>query len=625
MGTRVSYEDFLTRAHKVHGDKYTYTEDGYEHRKINGKIIYECPLHGKVEQRLSSHLQGSGCNLCGNLKISKKAEKKFEDFVERAKKVHGDRYIYDKDSYINSTHKVSIYCQVHKIWFQQYPCNHFKGCGCPKCGGNYRLNTEEFVETLKRRYPYTKISFDKVQYINNQTKVTLVCPEHGEFKLTPITLETNLECPECQKERLHTHFSKTTEQFIKDAIKVHGNKYNYDKVEYTTCKDNVIITCPLHGDFEQTPSSHLSGSDCPKCSMIKAWSKRERITTEQFINDCIKIHGNKYNYDKTKYVAAKEYVTITCPKHGDFKQLPYAHAKGQGCPICKSELTDSIGENQLREYIKTIYDDDIKFNTRSVIKPLEIDIFLPKTNVAFEYDGLYWHSELKAKTSYHIDKTNMCKAKNINLYHIFDDEWELKKDIVKSRIASILGIYKKKIYARKCIIREIETATLKSFLNKNHLQGNVNSKYRYGLFYNDELVAVMSFGPLRKNLGHKSKDGEYEMLRYCSKLHTMIVGGASKLLKYFIKKVNPKRIISYADRRWSEGDMYKKIGFKHIRNSKPNYYYIVKNKRENRFKYRKSELVKQGFDKNRTEHEIMLERKIYRIYDCGTMVFEMKI
>ena len=622
MGRHLEYEEFLKRARRLHGDKYIYTKEGFEHRKVNGKIIYKCPLHGDVEQRTYSHLSGSGCNLCGNKKISEKSQKSFEDFVKRAREVHGDKYIYDQSSYINSSSKVSIYCKKHNFWFQQYPCNHFKGCGCPKCGGNYVIDTKEYVDLLKKKYPDTNILFDKVRYVNNHTKITLICPIHGDFKLMPSTLEQNLECPECQKKRMHTYFSKTTEKFITEAKKIHGDRYDYSKVIYNTCKDTVIITCPTHGDFKQTPSRHLKGCGCPKCSAKEAWNKRERVTTDEFIERAKKIHGDKYDYGKTQYITAKQYVTIVCPKHGEFKQLPYAHAKGQGCPICKSELTDSIGENQLREYINSIYNDEIKFNVRNVISPLEVDIFLPKMNIAFEYDGLYWHSEMKQDFSYHINKTNRCKSKNIKLFHIFDDEWENKKDIVKSRISSILGFYKRKIYARNCIIKEITSSQLKLFLDKNHLQGNVNSKYRYGLFYNDEIVAVMSFGSLRKSLGSSPKEGEFEMLRYCSELNTLIVGGASKLLKHFIRKQHPKKIISYADKRWSDGNMYFKLGFKHMRDSKPNYYYIVNNKRENRFKYRKSELVKQGFDKNKSEHEIMLERKIYRIYDCGTMVFE---
>ena len=134
----------------------------------------------------------------------------------------------------------------------------------------------------------------------------------------------------------------------------------------------------------------------------------------------------------------------------------------------------------------------------------------------------------------------------------------------------------------------------------------------------------MTFGAKRKSLGSKSEEECYELLRFCNKLNTTVIGGASKLLKHFVKVHNPNEIISYCDRRWSQGDLYEKLGFKFDHVSQPNYYYVIKGKRENRFKYRKSELVKQGFDKNKTEHEIMLERGIYRIYDCGTKAYIWK-
>ena len=135
----------------------------------------------------------------------------------------------------------------------------------------------------------------------------------------------------------------------------------------------------------------------------------------------------------------------------------------------------------------------------------------------------------------------------------------------------------------------------------------------------------MTFGMLRKNLGSKSMDGEYEMIRFCNKTGVNVVGGASKLLKYFIDEVKPKSIISYADKRWSDGNLYYKLGFMHTHDSKPNYFYVVGKHRENRFKYRKSELVRQGFDSNKSEQEIMEERKIPRIYDCGCMCFRMNV
>ena len=132
----------------------------------------------------------------------------------------------------------------------------------------------------------------------------------------------------------------------------------------------------------------------------------------------------------------------------------------------------------------------------------------------------------------------------------------------------------------------------------------------------------MTFGNLRKNLGSTSKEGCYELLRFCNKLNTTVVGGASKLFKHFLKEYKPKEVISYCDRRWSEGNLYEMLGFEFSHNSKPNYFYVINGKRENRFKYRKDILVKEGFDPNKSEHEIMLERGIYRIYDCGCKVYK---
>ena len=193
-----------------------------------------------------------------------------------------------------------------------------------------------------------------------------------------------------------------------------------------------------------------------------------------------------------------------------------------------------------------------------------------------------------------------------------------KKDIVKSRILNLLGLNKDKIYGRKTEIREVLSKESNLFLTENHIQGNVNSKIKLGLFYNNELVSLMTFGDLRKNMGGVVNKGDYELLRFCNKLNTTVIGGADKLLKHFIKHYQVKKLISYADRRWSKGNLYEKLGFEFIHDSKPSYFYIINYKRENRFKYRKDVLIKEGYDTNKTEHQIMLDRKIYRIYDCGS-------
>jgi hypothetical protein len=210
------------------------------------------------------------------------------------------------------------------------------------------------------------------------------------------------------------------------------------------------------------------------------------------------------------------------------------------------------------------------------------------------------------------------------LIHIFEDEWETKKEIVKSRLKNIFGLTENRIYARKTEIKEISTNDARIFVNENHLQDFSNASIKLGLYYKDELVSVMCFNKPRLGVGNKY-DG-YELVRFCNKINTNVVGGANKLLSFFIKKYNPKQIISYADRRWSLGELYEKLDFEKVSLNKPNYWYVINGKRKHRFGFRKHILKREGFDtENKTEHEIMIERKIYRIYDCGTITYKKTI
>ena len=252
-----------------------------------------------------------------------------------------------------------------------------------------------------------------------------------------------------------------------------------------------------------------------------------------------------------------------------------------------------------------------------------MDIYIPSHNIAIEYDGLYWHSELHKKSNYHLNKTELCKDKGIQLIHIFEDEWLFKKDVVKSRIQNMLGLTKEKIFARKCKIKDVNIKDRDIFLDNNHLQGKVRASINLGLYYNNELVSLMTFNKPRLGIG---KGGDYELSRFCNKINTSVVGGASKLLKHFIKIYKPKEIVSYADKRWSNGGLYETLGFDLSHVNKPNYHYIINMKRKHRFNFRKHILKKQGFDtENKTEHQIMLDRNIYRIYDCGTITYKKRL
>jgi len=283
-------------------------------------------------------------------------------------------------------------------------------------------------------------------------------------------------------------------------------------------------------------------------------------------------------------------------------------------------------EFELFDFIKKQYQGIILTNEKNIIDSLELDIYLPELKLAFEFNGLYWHCEIHKDKNYHLNKTEECEKQEIHLVHIYEDDWIYKQDIVKSRILNLLG-KSKKIYARKCSLEEVSYKDSKEFLEKNHIQGNCISKIRLGLYYENELVSLMTFGKLRKCLGQQSKEGLYELLRFCNKINTSVVGGANKLFKYFINNYTFSSIISYADRSWTMNNgktLYDNLGFKLHCITQPNYYYVNKGIRENRFKYRKNVLVEQGFDVNKSEHQIMLERNIYRIYDSGSIKYEFK-
>jgi hypothetical protein len=218
------------------------------------------------------------------------------------------------------------------------------------------------------------------------------------------------------------------------------------------------------------------------------------------------------------------------------------------------------------------------------------------------------------------------KNQNIKLINIFEDEINLKPELVRGRLMSILGINQERIYARKCEIREVGKEETSHFLLNNHMQGACGSSVKLGLYFKGELISIMTFGNLRKNMGNTKKEGHWELIRFCNKVGYSVPGGGSRLLKKFIETYNPKKIVSYCDMRWSDGDFYKKIGFELDGISKPNYWYFKSSKgRENRFNYRKDVLVKQGYSKEKSESTIMRERGFARIYDCGNMRFVMNL
>lgn len=286
----------------------------------------------------------------------------------------------------------------------------------------------------------------------------------------------------------------------------------------------------------------------------------------------------------------------------------------------------SKDQQEIFDFLKSL-NFEVQQDRRDIIAPQELDCYIATKSIAIEYNGLYWHSFREIPDMYyHFNKLVKCLEKNIQLIQIFEDEWLLKKDLVKYRLKNILGKYDNIVYARKCIVKEVNFDLAKKFLDENHIQGSCNSKYRYGLFYNDELISLMTFGGYRKALGRSKIENEYEMLRFCNKLGYHIPGAASRLFRHFVKDHNPEKVISYADRRWSRGKLYEALGFSLVRETEPNYWYIIGNHREHRFAWRKSVLKDKLsiFDETKTEYENMLLNKHDKIYDCGSLLYEWK-
>jgi very-short-patch-repair endonuclease len=252
---KLTTEIFIERAKQVHGDKYNYSK--VEYKGIRKKVCIICPKHGEFWQLACSHLDGRGCIRCNN--GSKPMSQ--EEFIEKAKKIHGDKYDYSKVEYTNSRAKVCIICPKHGEFWQK-AMTHLEGRGCKKCMGGEKVSTlEDFIEKAKKIHG-DKYDYSKVEYERSNKKVCIICPTHGEFFQTPNSHLNGSGCPLCGNENQ----TLGKEEFIRRAKEIHGNKFDYSKVEYINAETKVCIICPKHGEFWQAPKGHLRGYGCPLCS-----------------------------------------------------------------------------------------------------------------------------------------------------------------------------------------------------------------------------------------------------------------------------------------------------------------------------------------------------------------------
>lgn len=380
-------------------------------------------------------------------------EKLKQKFIEKGKLIHNNKYDYSKVEYTDSKTKVCIICHEKDEFgeehgeFWQIPGDHInKKCGCPKCKGVFRYNTETFIEKASKIHN-NFYNYKKTTYVNNKTPIIIICPQHGEFKQLPQDHLKGYGCPKCGQQQISESKFIGTQQFIKKAKQIHKNKYNYKLVDYKGCNEKVTIICPIHGEFEQRPTNHLQGQGCPYCAnniklTTKEWiEKAQKVhknkfdyskvnyinsqtkvciicpkhgefwqypfdhinskfgcqkcankvpTTEEFIQKAKQIHESKYDYSKVVYIDEKTPVTIICSKHGEFKQIPSNHLRGSECPKC----SQSKGEQNIRKYLELNnikYIDQYEIQIDKSINPsgkAKIDFYLPDYDLYIEYNGI---------------------------------------------------------------------------------------------------------------------------------------------------------------------------------------------------------------------------------------------
>ena len=371
-GKNQSSEDFIAKARIIHDGKYDYSKVSY--LSANNKVCIICRIHGEFWQTPNNHLSGRGCPICaGNVRLTNKG------FIDKAQALHGNKYDYSKVEYHSTQTKVCIICPEHgEFW--QTPNNHLNGQGCPICGGSFPMTRDSFIIRARGVYGW-KYDYSKVEYRNNQTKICIVCPKHGEFWQTPGSHLGGCGCPECANESRAEKKRFSLDEFLLRARALYGFKYDYSKVDYKNKDTKVCIICPEHGEFWQLPGHHLRGHQCPACSGVS------RITTEDFIKKAKAIHGEKYDYSNVEYVNAYTPVAIGCSVHGSFFQIPGKHLMGRGCPFCNSshleeELSLAFNENGI------LFERQKGFVWLRDQKPLKLDYYLPDYHLAIECQGL---------------------------------------------------------------------------------------------------------------------------------------------------------------------------------------------------------------------------------------------
>jgi len=414
------------------------------------------------------------------------------------------------------------------------------------------------------------------------------------------------------------------ERFFRLALEMFPH-FDFSKFEWVNSTTKGIVICPAHGEILKRPSDLTSGYGCALCRDQNGARKRQ-TKLEDVIAKFSEVHGDRYDYSLvTQPKNNKTNVNVICKKHGVFSVQVLNHTQGQNCGKCTEP--ESKGERAIAAWLES-KGEVVAARTRKLIPPYEIDVYLPERNLAIEYCGIYWHSDLSDPKrdieDRHYRKYKLCQELGIQLITIFETEWIKKFDLVLDMLGNRLGYSAQKFQARKCsVVRG--GLDYDAFYKANHIQGPPRGGLTYGLIYNQAPVAMMTFSKATSHRGLKSR---WELVRFASVGN--VVGGASRLFRAFIRDETPGSVVSYSDNRFFSGNMYQKLGFEFDGDSPPSYSVIIPGRRILRHKsnFRRKNLPKiiaqykldDVFDPEtdpRSEGEFCKQHGFGRIYDCG--------
>lgn len=496
------------------------------------------------------------------------------------------------------------------LMFNKYSKGYFKTCGDKSCVNSLRVESISKTTISKHGVAHTSM-LESVQLKMKGTTFDRYGVEHN----------------------WKGHMRKKYEQTMFEKYGVRHALQNEDikKKRHNTCNDRHGTADFFHCEKSMRTNEKKYGSAIPATTPEIKSKIRESNARTSLAAASAKL--SKFGLSVVSYDGTKQKYELLCAKCGTsfIAAGCTVNAKLRSgidpCITCNplTHVGTSKKEKELAEFVAEEYSGSILRNYRGVVEGYELDVYLPDLNVAIEFNGLYWHSELYVDHKYHMDKTNAALACGIAVYHVWEDDWDLRRDIVKSMIRNIVG-KSTKIHARKCGIVRLDNSSAREFFEKNHIQGWFNSSNSYGLVYDSVLLSAMSFSKMRMR-STKLTANEWELVRFANASGFSITGGASKLLSHFIKDVQPEIITSFCDISMSPDSaktVYSAIGFTLDSATPPSPHWVIDGIRRNRLTFTKSKLVKMGYDEKKTSIEIMAEQKYYRCFDCGHWKFSFK-